>query len=149
MATKTCSSCKIVQETDEFHKNKAQRDGFSGQCKSCSYARNQTLRRKSQAAVYNRTGHLMNSYGLTEDQYNEMLLSQGGGCLICGGTNGTRNLCVDHDHNCCPGVKSCGNCIRALLCVGCNVAVGVVELKLDKILNYLDKFGGESRVNTF
>lgn len=68
----------------------------------------------------------LRQYGMTIDQYEAMLVSQGGGCAICGGVNANGSwLAVDHDHNCCPdkGV-SCGRCIRALLCANCNLMIG-------------------------
>jgi hypothetical protein len=52
-------------------------------------------------------------------------------------------MAVDHDHRCCPGVTSCGSCIRGLLCVNCNQAIG--KLKDDpkvihSALRYLEDF---------
>ena len=81
-------------------------------------------------------------YGITEAQYNELLERQGGGCAICGRTqeeNGrARYLSVDHDHRCCPGKKSCGKCVRGLLCLRCNNDMGWFEELREEILAYED-----------
>lgn len=65
-------------------------------------------------------------YGLTEDTYGQMFDAQGGRCAICGGTNANGHaLSIDHDHDCCPeGARSCGRCVRGLLCSRCNFAIG-------------------------
>lgn len=64
-------------------------------------------------------------YGLTLDRYEEMLLDQGGVCAVCKGVNANgQRLSIDHDHACCPGQRSCGRCVRALLCAGCNFILG-------------------------
>ncbi|MFF9002615.1 endonuclease VII domain-containing protein [Streptomyces achromogenes] len=71
--------------------------------------------------------HRLWRYGITLAQYEEMLAAQGGGCAICAATEpGGRGekFHIDHDHACCPGIRSCGSCIRGLLCTGCNTALG-------------------------
>jgi hypothetical protein len=66
-------------------------------------------------------------WGLTITDYEAMLDSQAGRCAICrsddSGVPG-RRFHVDHDHACCPAGRSCGMCIRGLLCQGCNTALG-------------------------
>ena len=34
---------------------------------------------------------------------------------------------VDHDHTCCPAGRSCGSCVRGILCRKCNVAIGYLK----------------------
>lgn len=38
------------------------------------------------------------TYGLTSDDYDELLALQGGGCAVCGGKPKSKRLAVDHDH---------------------------------------------------
>lgn len=69
-------------------------------------------------------------FSLTPEQYAAKFLAQGGLCAVCEQPesqfrNGQRKfLAVDHDHRCCPGDSSCGECVRQLLCGGCNNLLG-------------------------
>lgn len=66
-----------------------------------------------------RENHLMGKYGISTDDYDRMLLEQGGRCAICGGTEpgGKKGyLGVDHDHD--------TGKIRGLLCADCNAGIG-------------------------
>lgn len=51
-------------------------------------------------------------YGLTVEQYDDMLAAQGGVCAICSRPPGKTRLHVDHDHK--TGI------VRGLLCFSCN-----------------------------
>lgn len=81
----------------------------------------------------NKNREIYAAHGITIEVYERMLAEQGGGCAICGATpdspsnNGRKRLCVDHDHTCCPATsirRSCGKCVRGLLCSGCNTGLG-------------------------
>jgi hypothetical protein len=39
---------------------------------------------------------------------------------------------VDHDHNCCPGRRSCGECIRGLVHGRCNILIGHAQAAVDR-----------------
>ena len=61
--------------------------------------------------------NLLRRYGMTTDQYEAMLESQGLACAICGvPPTGQRKLSVDHDHK--------TGYVRGLLCPGCNLGLG-------------------------
>ena len=60
-------------------------------------------------------------YDLTREQYEEMAKN---GCHICGAEKlKHKELHVDHDHKHCDSSKSCGLCVRGILCDACNMAV--------------------------
>lgn len=71
---------------------------------------------------------MKSKYNVTQAQYEAMLDSQGGGCAICRNPAGVgRALGLDHDHTCCGENRSCGKCIRGLLCSACNQAIGMMR----------------------
>lgn len=81
------------------------------------FRRAQKIRERNRNAVTN--------FGLGEGEYDALKAAQGGRCYICQRATGrARALAVDHDHDCCPGQRSCGSCVRALLCSPCNVQLG-------------------------
>ena len=71
-----------------------------------------------------RAHQLWTKYRLTWDRYQAMLEQQFNVCAACSQPFGSKGPVVDHDHSCCNGQFSCGMCIRALLCEGCNTAEG-------------------------
>jgi Recombination endonuclease VII len=89
--------------------------------------------------------HKFNRYGITEAQYLQMLEDQGYACAICGRPFGEDDrVCWDHDHSCCPvpasgHTRSCGKCLRGLLCVQCNTRLGWLETYGNTIGAYLEQ----------
>jgi hypothetical protein len=75
-----------------------------------------------------------------------MLAAQDYACGICREPFevGAR-ICIDHDHACCPvppGAsysRSCGKCVRGLLCVKCNTWLGWMEKHGVLAKAYLDQ----------
>jgi len=121
---KTCVKCGQTKPLDSFYKHKKSRDGRQSACKEChrEYLRN--WQRANPDRV--RASHLKRTYGMTADEYAAKLREQGGVCAVCGKTpeeNGG-HLAVDHNHSCCPGERSCGKCVRGLLCGTCNRGIG-------------------------
>jgi hypothetical protein len=89
---------------------------------------------------YNRSRRLA-MYGLTQDEFDELLTLQRGRCAVCATDEpGKRGWHIDHDHACCPGIGSCGNCVRGLLCHCCNLLLGNADdsvERLDRAKTYL------------
>ena len=85
-------------------------------------------------------------YKLTKQMYLDMLEQQNGTCAICNQPPNRNYLAVDHDHNCCPGIKTCGNCVRGLLCSSCNSFLGRVKDNSGSLIAYLEKYaqGGDA-----
>ena len=90
-----------------------------------------------------RDNYLNRVYGISHDDYKKMLLSQGGGCAICGRTednrpkdsNNAKFLAVDHEHG--------TGRIRGILCENCNRALGLFKEDrelMKQAIKYLDQF---------
>lgn len=121
----------------------AKKNFGGGRCANCYYRHryktDKSFRRRKLAQ--NKAGRLKTTpgqrrgyklkskYGITIEQYNAMLRKQKGLCAACDRPPGgcREFLAVDHDHSCCPGERSCGKCVRALLHVECNAAIGLVK----------------------
>lgn len=144
---KRCTKCGVEQPLENFYKAADTRDGRRGDCRSCfakraaeRHAANpepgrerarrwqqenpervRAQREKAKAdgrrAAQDRRTYLKRKYGMTVEQYDEMLAAQDGGCAICGRppTPGI-SLHVDHDHE--------TGAIRRLLCFLCNNLLG-------------------------
>lgn len=123
METKLCGKCQEVKSVTLFSKRGA---GYQAWCKSCASSHNKTWHQDNQDAIRprKRVSKRKYTYGLTEEQYQTMLEQQEGLCACCKEVPPT---CVDHDHSCCSGRKTCGKCVRQLLCKKCNTFIGYIE----------------------
>jgi len=87
-----------------------------------------------------RQAHRWSRYGITSQQYDRLLELQQYACGMCGEPFPENSaICIDHDHKCCPSEKrSCGQCIRGLLCLSCDTALGRIERKYQLARRYLE-----------
>lgn len=87
---------------------------------------------------------LKHRYGMTPDEYDRMHRRQKGLCAGCHRSEEEVGvLYVDHDHACCPRERSCGACLRGLLCRACNTALGLFDEdpeRLNAARTYLRKW---------
>jgi len=117
-------ACKMCRDA----KYRLDRDEEWHERRRVQQARYHRERRDRESEVY-RDRFMRTKYGISLDDYNRMLEELDGVCYACRRPcSSGRNLCIDHDHSCCgEQKKSCGRCIRTLLCMNCNQALGKTQ----------------------
>lgn len=145
MLCKTCTVCKQTKPLEDYYNLKASKDGKSWRCKECD--KHTTIdsrrRRYERSRVQQRQANRKAKYGITEVEFNEILLSQKGKCGCCGETltdefekrHARNKLVIDHCH--------ATGAVRGLLCTMCNKGIGLLgdtSTSLYKAYKYLKKF---------
>lgn len=149
-----CISCKAVKAETQFSVQTRARYGLAGRCKDCINEQNRTyyhankdpvqVREKSLAQYYKDPievrrrkswlSSIKSKYGLTVEQWTDLLCEQQGRCEICSEPmTGHKNVVVDHCH-------TTGK-VRGLLCSQCNVGLGSFKddpVRLAAAIDYLD-----------
>lgn len=75
---------------------------------------------------------LKRKYGITIEEYDDMMEKQNGLCAICFQKDADKRLAIDHCHT--------SNIVRGLLCAKCNVALGLFAddtHRLQRAIEYL------------
>ncbi len=144
---KPCKKCGELKPLDSFHEypanrgRKAYRDGSCRRCrqdkineanrakrarqgKDNPEARAARKRWEARGQDARKMDHVQRHYGLSREAFIELALKQDFRCPVCTDPVEMSKWHVDHDHACCPGKKSCGNCVRGLLDFKCNSALG-------------------------
>lgn len=118
---KQCASCKEWKPESSFCK-RGDSSTLRSACRKC----NSVL-----------------AHGISWARYQEMLSAQNHCCALCGEPFVNSRCYVDHSHECCSSGTSCGACVRALLCPGCNTLVGYAEHRnIRDALRYVEKYAG-------
>lgn len=102
-------------------------------CKPCANIRQNEYNKNNPDKLHKRNNE--KRYGVTYEQYQEMLETQDSVCAICNekeSSSSRTNLSIDHDH-------TTGK-VRGLLCTPCNVALGLFKDNIDllkKAMRYI------------
>lgn len=90
-----------------------------------SYTKISGVKRRSSVPVTIRTSraHRRLFFRMSPEHFEQMLRLQDNRCACCE-VEFVETPHVDHDHACCAGAKTCGKCIRGLLCRRCNCGLG-------------------------
>ena len=144
---KQCRSCGVEKPYKAFSKDKNRKDGFGFYCKECVNAKARAAyeQKRQDPEWYRlqqekeRDRHLRRTFGITSEEYDQMLHSQGGKCAICHTTECKSGVAfaVDHCH-------ATGQ-IRGLLCRDCNTSLGKFndDIRiLRQAVRYLEAFEG-------
>lgn len=134
ISEKRCYKCKEIKPIEELRKDHGRIDGYSAICKKCHS--------RSECPLPRHRSPTWVGLGVTKEIYDKMFAEQNGLCAICKKpetvvdrrNNTVRRLAVDHDHS--TGM------IRRLLCMRCNLTLGMAEKRKDdlsKMLKYIEE----------
>ena len=132
-----CILCKTVKPFEDFYdgyKAKKQRYATNkkylhSRCKECDHARVRLYHKNNRDKVTKQQliAHRRRQYGLTEEEYKTMILSQNNLCAICSNPSKHKALNIDHNHK--------TGKVRGLLCHNCNLAIGLFKEDIDYLTN--------------
>lgn len=133
--SKVCAMCMIEKDASFFSVRSRSKDGLQGNCKSCSHEAKRIWIQANRAKEAK--NKMWSRYRLRPEDFEALLKKQNNVCGLCREPfNGLP--VVDHDHACCSGYKSCGQCVRGLLHASCNKLLGGYEAVL--ALGTVDKY---------
>lgn len=139
IVVKECSRCHWPKNISHFNKDCTRRDGYFPWCRSCHNA-SKNASYDPDAAYFR---HIKRKYGLSREDYAEMLAAQNGCCYICEIPSDNKRLYVDHCHS--TGI------VRGLLCHHCNTGIGNFEddpKLLAAAIEYLNAKGLDTHATT-
>lgn len=118
---KWCSGCEQMLPHAKFNLCSSEVSGLQSRCRNCQP---QTKRTRDQHRE-----HTLQKYGLTLEDYDQLVEEQDGVCAICKGTDFGKHgrMFVDHNHE-------TGE-IRGLLCNRCNSGLGLFKDNTASLLN--------------
>ena len=145
LTSKVCCVCKQEKPIDAFCFENRNLNHRSGACRVChskrvaKWQKANPLSRQKTRKKHGQKYNLKRKFGITPDDYKQMLKKQSGCCAICSFPQNGRCLDVDHDHK--------TGKLRGLLCRRCNLGIGKFKdnlILLDVASMYLYRGGFEA-----
>lgn len=154
MKNKKCSKCNKIKSIKKFHKKNGRISKTNAYCKKCNsnYCKEAYNKNKEKYSAASkawakankekrtnifRNSHYKQVFGITLEDYNIMLVSQGGACAICKlpesvklPSGAIKSLSIDHCHN--------TGKIRGLLCYRHNVGIGFFDENIEYLNSAID-----------
>lgn len=141
---KLCKKCGIEKPLSDFGISRkataTKNQSYRTYCRRCQSEDTQDWYRRpgnrERALANARRNNIKRWYGLTTEEYEELLARQDGGCAICSSREHALEyrLAVDHDH--------ITGQVRGLLCHRCNLGIGQFQDDIDllkKAIKYLEE----------
>lgn len=135
---KRCTKCGKNRLVKFFYKDGRLRSGLKSQCLLCSKAYSKKWKLTNRAKKFWKKwskARRLKTYGITEEQYVNLLKKQNGKCAVCRTKlKNKRQPSIDHNHT----TKK----IRGILCNNCNTLLGLAKecvRTLMRAIKYLTK----------
>jgi len=137
MGTTKCVRCGLEKSLVNFHSERL--SGIAKSCDDCRVRMSEAAyhRRRTRTRESRRREWMPKKYGISYEEFLDLLASQRGCCAICGTDQpGGKHdwWSVDHDH-------TLGD-VRGVLCTGCNVGLGAFRdstQTMRSAIAYLDR----------
>jgi len=121
----------VKEENPDLYQVQQQR---KGECYR-RWLENESPEKRCARLARGRDAHLRRNFGITANDFDDILRGQGGGCAICGKLQASgKHFFVDHDHK--------TEKVRGILCPGCNSAIGLMRddpSRLASAITYLQR----------
>jgi lipopolysaccharide biosynthesis glycosyltransferase len=126
--TRWCNVCKSFLAVEMFHTDNSRKDGYTSYCKPCKLEKNREWREKNPKSykMSQRRQRRKREYGVSDEDYSNMLIAQSDCCAICKVSIGWE-AAVDHCHK--------TGKVRGLLCNTCNTGIGMLKDDVEVIQN--------------
>lgn len=127
---KQCSYCENWFDESYFKSHHSTSDKLDVRCKEC-----ETFARIERSYKVNKL-------------YVQQTIKDQNGCAICNYNAPMFPVwwTIDHDHKCCEGNKSCGECVRGVLCSFCNRGLGQFNDSVVRLMNAANYIEGWDKI---